>query len=118
MNLEWKETTSSIVYKNNPRVSVIRWTGKESTKLCQKEANYDEHYASPFVEEEFFGSSLVSNSSTNTFKYRCSFCTKTFKWHSHWKSHERTHYSPSPGDLAYPDKLMIKVRLFLLSMYL
>ena len=60
MNLEWKETTSSIVYKNNLRVSVIRWTGRESTKLCQEESSFADHCASAFVKEELFGSSLVS----------------------------------------------------------
>ena len=91
MNLECKETASSILYKNNPRVSVIRWSGKESTKLCQDEPNFDEDCTSPFVEEELFGSSIVSNSSTNTFKYCCSHCERTFKCLSHWKSHEQTH---------------------------
>ena len=91
MNLECEETASSIVYKNNPRVSVIRWIGREPTKLCQDEPSFDEDCTSSFVEEELFGSRIVSNSSTNTFKYCCSLCEKTFKCLSHWKSHERTH---------------------------
>ena len=90
MNLECKETASSIAYKNNPRVSVIRWTGRESTKLCQEETSFDKHCTSSSV-AELFGSSTVLNSSANTFKYCCSHCERTFKWYSHWESHERTH---------------------------
>jgi uncharacterized Zn-finger protein len=92
MNLEAKETGNDIAAKNNnQRVSVIRWVGRESTKTFQEKSSFEEDCTIPVGQDESFVSSC-----SVTAKYRCSFCKKSFKWHSHWKSHERIHTGEKP----------------------
>ncbi|CAB3978870.1 chromosome alignment-maintaining phospho 1-like [Paramuricea clavata] len=92
MNLEAKETGNDIAAKNNnQRVSVIRWAGRESTKTFQEKSSFEEDCTVSVVQDESFVSSCLV-----TAKYRCAFCKKSFKWHSHWKSHERIHTGEKP----------------------
>ena len=97
MNLG-KQTGNDIAAKNNDqRVSVIRWCGRGSTKTCYEKSGFIEDTTLPVVKEEsFLSSNSVIKPNKGSVNYRCSFCEKSFKWFSHWKSHERTHTKEKP----------------------
>lgn len=66
------------------RISVIKWVGRESPS---KEI---------MNESTSFTSPSAVNERKNENKYSCSFCKKSFKWRSHWESHERIHTGERP----------------------
>ena len=97
MNLERRGTENDISAKNNnQRVSVIRWSGRKSTLSCHEKSGIEEDAPSPVVKEKLFVSSYSVAKQSQSNKYQCSFCNKSFKWYSHWKSHERTHTGERP----------------------
>ncbi len=77
------------------QISVIKWTGRENP-LSNKEFISKESVST--MNEMAFASRscLIENESKNDGKYSCSFCKKSFKWRSHWKSHERIHTGDRP----------------------
>ena len=70
------------------RVSVIKWSGRGSLG--------NEKFISEGNCTSTSPSHSVVKSGKSAAEYRCSFCKKSFKWHSHWKSHERTHTGEKP----------------------
>ena len=96
-NLERKETGDDIAAKNNnQRVSVIRWSGRESTMTCREKSGFKEDASLSAVKERSRVSSYSVAKPSQSNNYGCSFCNKSFKWYSHWKSHERIHTGEKP----------------------
>ena len=101
MNFERKETGNKIAAKNNnQRVSVIRWSGRESTMTCGEKSGFKEDASLSAVKERSRVSSYSVAKPSQSNNHRCSFCNKSFKWYSHWKSHERVHTGEKPFKCA------------------
>ena len=97
MNAERKKAEDKIaVENNNQRVSVIRWSGRESTMSCDEKSGFKEDASLPAVKERSRVSSYSVAKPSQSNNYGCSFCNKSFKWYSHWKSHERVHTGEKP----------------------
>lgn len=99
MNFEAKESGISKITKiSSQRVSVIKWfgTGRESTIASQQESPIAQGDCTISAVHEQSSVSVAKPKGEKTAKFRCSFCEKSFKWRSHWQSHERTHTGAKP----------------------
>ena len=93
-NLVGTRISKPISSVNSRRVSVIKWSGKElNNKISSKSDLSVTKDKSSLSSPD---STVIMKSSNEEGKYLCSFCEKSFKWRSHWKSHERIHTGERP----------------------
>ena len=92
-NLVGTRISKPISSVNSRRVSVIKWSGKE---LNDKRSSNSDLSVTKDKSSLLSPDSTVMKSSNEEGKYPCSFCKKSFKWRSHWKSHERIHTGERP----------------------
>ena len=80
------------------RISVIQWIGRENpSKEMMNEEPLSKESLSNMKGKSFASPSCPDGSRRkNENTYSCSFCKKSFKWRSHWKSHERIHTGERP----------------------
>ena len=91
--IKWvgKDLTSHIIPKSNDCVPFTISEEAMSAQEHKKIKNYDDQVTTINKDESFFSK---SNNPTNI--YDCQTCNKSFKWRSHWKSHERIHTGERP----------------------
>jgi uncharacterized Zn-finger protein len=85
------QTSKSICSLNSQRISVIKWSGKELNDKWSFKSDL-----SITKDTSLLPDSTVKKNRGEERKYPCSFCEKSFKWPSHWKSHERIHTGERP----------------------
>lgn len=93
------EISKSVSSPNSRRVSVIKWIGKELDNTLLISAS---KWESSSTKQKFLSpsASKAKKFSSREGKYPCSFCERSFKWRSHWESHERTHTGERPFQCA------------------
>jgi KRAB domain-containing zinc finger protein len=93
-NLAHTQVSKSNCSLNSQRVSVIKWNGRELNQEWSTKSDFSITKDKSSLSSS--DSTVKLKSSGEEGKYSCSFCKKSFKWRSHWKSHERIHTGDRP----------------------